>query len=812
MASTITTFALSGSVKFPVNFEYLARRFVVVTLIGLTRTELKLNVDYRFTSKMEIETAEQYGPSQGYTTIEIRRVTSATDRLVNFTDGSILRSYDLNIAQIQSLHIVEEVRDSEFFMLSDNADGNLDARNRRIVNVGAPVAATDAVRLQDLNSITDRSLLFPVGDTGQVLPPVADRANKIVSTNSQGKFSFRAIEISSQSELLAYLAGGNGASAIGSADGRDVQKYLDAGSKFAKETSAGSVNVRALGVKGDGTDEAVALQAALDTGFHLFFPMGNYVSSEILYPKDSQWLFGESYGAYGGRSSTIRSMFPNTPLFASNRTNWNQSVSPRFKDLKLNSDYPILMNDPHAVIADGATSTVPYLMKPIILDCFMAPLTPKAGIGIALSKCFDGLIMGCDVYNFGVNILLNGSDLNVITLNRLRHGALFNVLETSARTFGSQNFINHNDILQVGPTGVHYGSSSRHANLQDNYFEQNTACRGFIDAGSVELPQYGANPQEPPYSTIIKGNRLDGHAYVTDFVYRINPRGLYTEISDVGTSGPAHADPLKELVVVGGGFPILYNTDNGVSYKISGPRFGEYDGFVTHGDFNEGKALVINSKNLPSLKGLYGNLAFNSVRLRGRVITLAADMVANTQWAFPPSAGLNNPYMSVNESYKVTVRARSVGGLDTLKFFASSNNAATGLIHTVALSNQFEDYTFTMKGIPAANVLGFSVGRQTNNSLIEIQEIRVEQGVHRSGALALTETRQVLSKASYKVLVPVVGANPGEKAMVGFIGNSGGFMIEGHVVSSGSVQVTFFNPTEGNLSITAGTIMVTVTK
>lgn len=812
MASTITTFALSGSVKFPVNFEYLARRFVVVTLIGLTRTELKLNVDYRFTSKMEIETTEQYGPSQGYTTIEIRRVTSATDRLVNFTDGSILRSYDLNIAQIQSLHIVEEVRDSEFFMLSENADGNLDARNRRIVNVGAPVAATDAVRLQDLNSITDRSLLFPVGDTGQVLPPVADRANKIVSTNSQGKFSFRAIEISSQSELLAYLAGGNGASAIGSADGRDVQKYLDAGSKFAYETSTGSVNVRALGVKGDGTDEAVALQAALDTGFHLFFPMGEYVSSVILYPKDSQWLFGESYGAYGGRSSTIRSMFPNTPLFASNRTNWNQSVSPRFKDLKLNSDYPILMNDPHAVIADGATSTVPYLMKPIILDCFMAPLTPKAGIGIALSKCFDGLIMGCDVYNFGVNILLNGSDLNVVTLNRIRSGELYNILETSALTFGSQNFVNHNDILQVGTNGVHYGSSSRHGNFQDNYCEQTNPCRGFMDLGSVELPQYGANPQSAPFSTIVKGNRLDGHSYARDFVYRTNPRGLYLEIQDVGTSGAAHADPSKELVVVGGGFPILYNTVNAVSYKISGPRFGEYDGFVTHGNFHEGKALTINSKNLTGLRGLYGNLAFNSVRVRGRVITLAADMLVNTQWSFPPVADVTNPYMSVNESYKVTVRARAVAGTDTLKFFATSNNAASGTVYTIALSNQFEDFTFTMKGIPAANTLGFSVGRATANGLIEIQEIRVEQGIHRSGALALVETRQVLAKASYQVLVPVLGAQPGEKANVGVIGNTGGFMLEAHVVSVSNVQVTFFNPTEGNLTITAGTIMVTVTK
>lgn len=195
--STITRYALTGSVKFPVNFEYLTRRFVRVTLVGQTRRELVPNSEYRFTSKMEIETTAVWGPAQGFETIEIRRVTSATDRLVNFTDGSILRSYDLNIAQIQAIHIAEESRDfADQAMIKDLT--GWDAQGLRIKNVGNPVLPSDAATREYVDSLSGmsaeyieaqlaRTIRAPQGESLNPIATAAERASKMLGFDSNGR-------------------------------------------------------------------------------------------------------------------------------------------------------------------------------------------------------------------------------------------------------------------------------------------------------------------------------------------------------------------------------------------------------------------------------------------------------------------------------------------------------------------------------------------------------------------------------------------------------------------------------------------------
>lgn len=146
---TVLTYPLNGTLKdFTIPFEYLARKFVVITVIGKTRRTLVLNSEYRFTTKATITTTAAWGPAQGYDSIEIRRVTSATERLVDFSDGSILRAYDLNTSQIQSLHIAEEARDLTADTIGVNNNGDLDARGRKIVNVADGVLDGDAVNMR----------------------------------------------------------------------------------------------------------------------------------------------------------------------------------------------------------------------------------------------------------------------------------------------------------------------------------------------------------------------------------------------------------------------------------------------------------------------------------------------------------------------------------------------------------------------------------------------------------------------------------------------------------------------------------------
>lgn len=156
---TVMTYPLDGSTTdFNIPFEYLAREFVRVTLIGVDRKELILNQDYRFATKTTISTTRALGPADGYNLIEIRRYTSATERLVDFTDGSILRAYDLNISQVQTLHVAEEARDLTADTIGVNNDGNLDARGRRIVNVADAQDVGDAINLGQIQRWNDSAL------------------------------------------------------------------------------------------------------------------------------------------------------------------------------------------------------------------------------------------------------------------------------------------------------------------------------------------------------------------------------------------------------------------------------------------------------------------------------------------------------------------------------------------------------------------------------------------------------------------------------------------------------------------------------
>ncbi len=151
--STIVTQEINGQTEFTIPFEFLARKFVVVTLLGVDRKVLTLNTDYRFIAVNKIR-LEQPAPA-GYPRIELRRVTSTTDRLVTFIDGSILRATDLNLAQVQTMHVAEEARDLTSDTIGVNDEGHLDARNRKIVNLANATDPLDAVNLGQLRQFDD---------------------------------------------------------------------------------------------------------------------------------------------------------------------------------------------------------------------------------------------------------------------------------------------------------------------------------------------------------------------------------------------------------------------------------------------------------------------------------------------------------------------------------------------------------------------------------------------------------------------------------------------------------------------------------
>lgn len=194
---------------------------MVVTLIGVDRRVLTLNTDYRFANRTTISTTKAWSAADGYTTIELRRVTSATERLVDFTDGSILRAYDLNVAQIQTMHVAEEARDLTADTLGVNNEGHLDARGRRIVNLANAVDDRDAVPFGQLktmnqNSWQARNEALQFRNEAEGFKNQAEGFKNESSTNASNTFTWRndAERFRNEAEQFKNSAG-NSATASG---------------------------------------------------------------------------------------------------------------------------------------------------------------------------------------------------------------------------------------------------------------------------------------------------------------------------------------------------------------------------------------------------------------------------------------------------------------------------------------------------------------------------------------------------------------------------------------------------------------------
>lgn len=153
---TIFTYPISGLGPYTIAFDYLARKFVQVTLLGPDRKLLVLGTDYRFIATKQIQLIN--AAPAGYAQIEIRRYTDAQDRLVDFQDGSILRATDLNVSQVQTMHIAEEGRDVAGNTLGVDSDGNLDARLRKMVNLLDGNLDGDAVTVRQMKSWSESAL------------------------------------------------------------------------------------------------------------------------------------------------------------------------------------------------------------------------------------------------------------------------------------------------------------------------------------------------------------------------------------------------------------------------------------------------------------------------------------------------------------------------------------------------------------------------------------------------------------------------------------------------------------------------------
>lgn len=252
--NTVKTYALNDAQRvFDITFDYLARSHVIATIIKQdgSRQELSLGTDFAFVSATQIETTVAWGIAQNAVSIELKRVTPATTNVVTFQDGSILRSADLNLANLQAIYVAEEARELANEGIAANTEGNLDARNRRIVNVAPGTGARDVVVKEQLDALASTGSGFVT----QSQASATEARTYAASANSSANTAH-------SSELEAQQAAKNAAASVTSA--AQAARDADTSAKAAK-ASADSVGASAAAAAKAVTDSAASAKAAADS-------------------------------------------------------------------------------------------------------------------------------------------------------------------------------------------------------------------------------------------------------------------------------------------------------------------------------------------------------------------------------------------------------------------------------------------------------------------------------------------------------------------------------------------------------------------
>lgn len=214
---TMVVYKFDGT-DYIIPFEFLARKFINVTLISLEgdeRRPLVLGIDYRYTERATIRLiniTDMWGA------VEIARNTSARDRLVSFADGSILRSTDLNVAQIQTIHVAEEARAQVDTLLRPSMEEVRllagDARDSR--DKALESAAWAERSRQQAEAYLKRSIRVPEGEEYLIdLPKASERAGMGIAFDENGQLLVTYPSPGSAAEVMVLLSRHDGAGRIG---------------------------------------------------------------------------------------------------------------------------------------------------------------------------------------------------------------------------------------------------------------------------------------------------------------------------------------------------------------------------------------------------------------------------------------------------------------------------------------------------------------------------------------------------------------------------------------------------------------------
>lgn len=169
------SYTANGSTDtFTFSFSYIVSSHIKVYVDGVEDT----GITFPSASTVQLSST----PANGAVVL-IQRETPDATRLVDFQDGSVLTSADLDQSADQNFYIAQETKDNVQSKLGLDSSDRYDAGNKRIINVANPVDNQDAVTKYYLEntwlSTSDKANLTTVAGISSAISSTASNTTNI---------------------------------------------------------------------------------------------------------------------------------------------------------------------------------------------------------------------------------------------------------------------------------------------------------------------------------------------------------------------------------------------------------------------------------------------------------------------------------------------------------------------------------------------------------------------------------------------------------------------------------------------------------
>lgn len=218
----------SSTVTFSVPFPYISQSHVEVRVNNVLKT---VGTDYAWTSSSAITFLT--APGTGLT-VDIRRKSSPTARLVDFQDGSTLTQDILDADSNQNFFLAQEATDAVAANIALDTDGQFDAKNKVIKNLADPVNAQDAVTKEWAETANSSNV---AQSTAQAAASASSAAAALTSANNAASSATNAAGSAATATTKATEASTSATSAASSATSATNSKNAAAASATAAASS-----------------------------------------------------------------------------------------------------------------------------------------------------------------------------------------------------------------------------------------------------------------------------------------------------------------------------------------------------------------------------------------------------------------------------------------------------------------------------------------------------------------------------------------------------------------------------------------------